>query len=78
MESQVVYLVVLGERMEVFLAQGMLAVGMVGVGLIVWVFLKVFVILGMLGRVGMLEFEPEGVCTMVVGMVLVWLVDCSE
>ena len=32
MESQVVYLVVLGERMEVFLVQGVLAVGMVGGG----------------------------------------------
>ena len=60
------------------LAQGMLAVGMMGVGSIVRVCFKVFLILGILGRVGILGFGTEGLGTVGVGMVLVWLLNCSE
>ena len=60
------------------LAEGMLAVGIMGVGTIVRVCLKVFLILGILGMVGNKGFGTEGLGTMGVGMVLVCLLNCSE
>ena len=51
---------------------------MMGVGSIVRVCFKVFLILGILGRVGILGFGTERLGTVGVGMVLVWLLNCSE